>query len=143
MISVISRSEEETRRMGENVAKLLKGGEVIALSGNLGSGKTTFVKGLARGFGIRKAITSPTYILFRPYKLRRGRVFYHFDLYRLKSVRELSELGLHEILENGKNIVAIEWPQKAKKFLPKGTIHIRFTHGKKPNERLVTIWSKK
>ena|SRR3989344_4964461 len=143
MISVISRSEEETKRIGKDVAQVLKGGEILSLSGNLGSGKTTFVKGMARGFGIRKAITSPTYVLFRPYKLRRGKTFYHFDLYRLSGGRALRELGLDEILANRQNIVAVEWPQKAKRFLPKGTIQIRFTHGKKPSERLITIWSKK
>ena len=55
----------------------------------------------------------------------------------------IMELGLDEILANRQNIVAVEWPQKAKRFLPKGTIQIRFTHGKKPSERLITIWSKK
>src|SRR3989338_117961 len=110
MISVISRSEEETKRIGKDVAQVLKGGEILSLSGNLGSGKTTFVKGMARGFGIRKAITSPTFVLFRPYPIT-GKTFYHFDLYRLKTSRELNELGLIEILRNPKNIVAVEWPE--------------------------------
>jgi len=138
MLSITTRSEEETRRLGKDIAKLLKGGGVLALFGNLGSGKTTFIKGLARGFGIRKAITSPTFVLFRPYPIT-GKTFYHFDLYRLKTGRELEELGLNEILRNPKNIVVIEWPQKAKRFLPKGTIQIRFAYGKKSNERLINI----
>lgn len=141
MISMVSRSFKETLAIGKKFGRLIKGGGIIALYGDLGSGKTTFTKGFARGFGIKKNINSPTFVIFSNHKIprKKKRFFYHFDLYRIKSTRELKELGFDEIISNPKNIVVIEWAEKAKKILPKKTIKIRFKHGKRTNERILYV----
>ncbi len=138
---VISESPTETKKFAYTFASFLKGGEVLALVGNLGSGKTTFIKGLKKGLGIKDKITSPTFVLINSYRIQgeKPKIFYHLDLYRLKRTRELIELGLTEILEGHQNIVAIEWPKKARRFLPPYTIFLKFTHGKKPNQRIIVF----
>lgn len=107
----------------------------MALSGNLGSGKTTFIQGLAKGLGIKQRIISPTFILLREYvlknvktKKRKNRNFYHIDLYRLENnvEEELRNLGIEEVWGKRENIVAIEWAEKVKRMLPKSTTWINF-----------------
>ena len=142
MIKFISCSERETRKLAASFARKLRGGEVLALIGNLGSGKTTFVKGLAKALGIEARITSPTFVIANRYKVKIGRqqlALHHYDLYPLKRKSELAELGFGETLQNPKNIVAVEWPQKALPFLPSRTIYIRFAYGKTPTERIVSF----
>lgn len=141
VIKFISKSERQTKRLAEALASHLKGGEILALSGALGSGKTTFVKGLARGFGLRTRVVSPTFVIIRPHEIPayRGKTFYHVDLYRLKSAGDLWELGFSEILQNQKNIVVIEWPEMARRFLPKRTIKIKFFHTQNPRERIISF----
>lgn len=115
---------------------------VLALSGHLGGGKTTFVQGFMAGAGIKKKITSPTFTIIKNYpitKLLNYKKIYHIDCYRLKKAKELLDLGLEEILINPKNIVLIEWPKIAKKYLPKDAIRIKFKHGKKENERTIDL----
>lgn len=94
---------------------------ILALQGNLGSGKTTFTQGLAKFLKIKGRITSPTFVI-----LKRFKNFYHFDCYRLNKPEEVLELGWREIISNPKNIIVIEWPEKIKKFLPKQTIYLKF-----------------
>lgn len=121
---------------------------VLALKGDLGSGKTTFTQGFIRGLGIRKKITSPTFVLFKSYKLQAKsyklkatshKRIYHIDCYRLRQAKELMDLGLKEILVNPQNIVLIEWPEKIIKHLPKNAVQIEFKHGEKENERIIKI----
>ena len=114
---------------------------VLALSGNLGGGKTTFARGFLRGAGIRKKITSPTFVVIKNYKLQNTnhKNIYHIDCYRLKTAKEILNLGLKGVLANQENIILIEWPEKVKKYLPKNYILIKFKHGKKENERIVII----
>ena len=146
-ITIKTSSENETQKLGMWFASMLKGGEVLALKGNLGSGKTVFVRGLAQGFGIKKKITSPTFVLVKPYqfKKRNGNTLYHFDLYRLKNSGELKELGFSEIVNDKKSISVVEWPEKANALLPKGTIvvELRAPKNKQINKRTIKIWSKK
>ena len=98
----------------------------IALSGDLGSGKTTFIQGLAYGLGIKKRIISPTFIILRTYKLPEYN-FYHIDLYKGNfDSHSLTELGLTEIIENKKDVVAVEWSEKMKDFLPANRWEIKF-----------------
>lgn len=130
---------------------------IIALKGNLGSGKTTFVKGFVRGCGIRKTVLSPSFLIFKKYAMpkktinressRQARTVgsdnvYHFDLYRLEKKnarRELKKLGWNEIA-GGHNIILVEWAERAKKLFPKHhTLWITFKHGKKENERNIAI----
>ncbi|MEK9179856.1 MAG: tRNA (adenosine(37)-N6)-threonylcarbamoyltransferase complex ATPase subunit type 1 TsaE [Patescibacteria group bacterium] len=147
-----SYSAAETRKFASKLAKKLVRGSVkkktalvVALSGELGSGKTTFVQGFLRGLGIRKRTTSPTFILFRRFRLghkfrdsRLGfRDLFHIDAYRIKEPRELLSLGIKEIFSDPKNIVLVEWADKIRQLLPKGAIRIRFFHGRHENERKI------
>lgn len=114
--TVICGGAEETERLGAELARGLRGAEVFALEGDLGSGKTTFVRGLARGLGFAGPVTSPTFNLVHRYVGGRM-VLAHFDLYRLKAPGEIEALDLDGFLESGA-IVAIEWPTLARGFLP-------------------------
>jgi len=118
---------KQTQKLGENFAKeilklpLGKNAVVLGLKGNLGGGKTTFLQGFAKGFGVRGKILSPTFVV-----MKRFENFYHIDCYRLKGEKDMAELGFKEIISDPKNIVAIEWPEKIKKILPKSTIYVEF-----------------
>jgi tRNA threonylcarbamoyladenosine biosynthesis protein TsaE len=112
------------------LAKQLKGGEILALIGPLGSGKTTFTKALGKALKVKHPITSPTFTLMHvfPAKLasKKPIIFYHLDLYRTKSFREVKALGLTEIWGNKDVVTVIEWADKIKKHLPKRTFFIYF-----------------
>lgn len=124
MKQLITDSPERTKEFSKNFAKDLKPPKILALYGNLGSGKTTFIQGLAAGLGIKKRILSPTFVFIRRYDLSGGLKFYHVDLYRLDSERDVEAIGLKEILEE-KAIIAIEWPEKVEKLLPEDSIKIK------------------
>ncbi len=118
-----------------------KGAFVIALNGELGSGKTTFVQGFVLGLGIKKRATSPTFIIFRRFAISHSQFanLYHVDAYRIKNPKDLATLEFDAILSNPKNIILIEWAENIKKILPKNTLWVRFRHGKGENERLLTF----
>ena len=125
-METISTSPKQTQEIAQDLAKCFKGGEVVALFGGLGFGKTTFIGGLARGLGLKRRITSPTFIMIRPYQTKIKKIpitFYHVDLYRTGS-DDLSQLGLEEIF-GPDSVVAIEWPGKIKKFLPPKRIDVK------------------
>lgn len=105
---------------------------VIALFGELGSGKTTFTQGFARGLGIKGKIISPTFII-----MRRHKNFYHFDAYRLKNEKDILALGWKEIINNPGNIVLIEWAEKIKKILPRKCVKIYFEHVDKNKRKII------
>ena len=130
--TVTTNSFEETQMLGEDFAKTLKGGEVLALYGDLGSGKTTFMQGLAKGLGVTRNINSPTFIIMRTYEVSSKDLglqnLYHVDLYRIESEKDVEGLGLVELLNDPQNIVAIEWPDKIKNILPENKISIYFTY---------------
>lgn len=125
MKSEISNSSVETQNIAQDFGKTLKGGSVVCLYGELGAGKTTFVQGLARGLGIKNRIISPSFIIVRRYDLGlrnkdlKIKHFYHIDLYRLENENGLEGLGLDEILDDKKSIIAVEWAEKLGKKLPK------------------------
>jgi tRNA threonylcarbamoyladenosine biosynthesis protein TsaE len=112
---VITESEEETIRLGEKVSLVAVPPLLIALSGELGAGKTTFVKGLARGLGVER-VRSPSFIIIQRYRCKV--TLYHVDLYRISSVEELIPLGLLDIFFDPEAIVVIEWAEKAFRYLP-------------------------
>ena len=123
----ITTSEKETMKLGRDLAKQLQSvGGVVALVGNLGAGKTTFVQGFAEGLGIKDKILSPSFVLIRQHKIpdSESRLF-HVDLYRLENDKDLTSLGLNEFWSHPGNIVIIEWAEKAKK-LPENTKYITF-----------------
>lgn len=121
----------QARKIGAKTARQLKGGEILALIGPLGAGKTTFVKALGKQLGIRHKITSPTFTLMHvfPVKLpkRRG-LIYHLDLYRTKNFRETYSLGITETWGRPGTITVIEWADKILKKLPKKTRYLYFSH---------------
>jgi tRNA threonylcarbamoyladenosine biosynthesis protein TsaE len=122
----ISSSVDQTLSLGESVGQTLRGGEILALAGDLGTGKTHFVKGLARGLGIKDSVSSPTFTLIHEY--RGGRLpLNHFDFYRLNSETEALAIGLDEYLD-GDAVTAIEWGDKFQNLLPASTRWIRFHH---------------
>ena len=124
-IEIISESAEQTWEIARFIGGKLREGDVLALSGELGSGKTCFTGGLARGLGVdeKYQITSPTFTLINEYP---GRCkLYHFDVYRLNSYTEFEDLGYEEYF-SGKGIVVIEWAEKIVQVLPANTIFISF-----------------
>lgn len=138
-----SHSPDDTKALGASIAKKIaklrpgKTARLIALRGDLGSGKTTFVQGFLRSLGYRGKITSPTFILMRHFKIRGTyRDIYHVDAYRIEHPKEMLPLKLHEILKNPKAIILVEWPEKMKTFM-RGAEIIRFFHGKRESERSI------
>ena len=127
MKKITTNNFEETQQVGFDFAKTLKGGEVLALYGDLGAGKTTFMQGLAKGLGITRTIISPTFIIMRTYQVGTRNV-YHVDLYRIEGERDVDGLGLFELFNQQENIVAIEWPDKIENLLPEKRINIYFTY---------------
>ena len=133
--TLITRSEAETADAGRQLAPALHAGSVILLLGDLGAGKTAFVRGLAEGLGVSPdAVTSPTFALLQEY--RHGRLpLFHADLYRLNDPREVDDLGLEEIAEDG--VLAIEWAERLPRP-PRSATIVRITHGE-GDVRRVTI----
>lgn len=125
MKKIISRSEIETKNLAKELGKNLKGGSVIGLLGDLGEGKTTFVQGLAEGLGIEGRIISPTFIVIRSYNLKNKLTFYHIDLYRVGK-EDLENLGIFEIMDDERAIVAIEWADKMGEYFPEKGRLIKF-----------------
>lgn len=118
-------SEEETKDLAKKLAKQLRG--VIALSGELGTGKTTFIQGFAKGLDIKEKILSPTFILIRQHYIPNSKqILYHLDLYRIDDPDQIESVGIKELLQNPKNLILIEWAEKIKKYLPKETTWIYF-----------------
>lgn len=127
-------SAEETIEFGKFLASCLSPGSILALSGDLGSGKTTFVQGLAIGLGINVPIQSPTFVFLNHYS---GAVpLYHFDLYRMRGIDDFLGLGFEEYFDAG-GICAIEWSERIAPLLPPYARHITFTYGE--NGRTVSF----
>jgi len=130
---IVLSSPEEMVAYGKKLGASLPPGSILALSGDLGAGKTTFVQGLALGLGIDQPITSPTFIYFNQYE---GKLpLFHFDLYRMKGPEDFLGLGFEEYFEM-QGICAIEWPEKVAELLPPRTIRISFVHGGEDTRRI-------
>lgn len=112
---IISRSAKETMKLGEGFAKALKQGDVVAFYGELGSGKTTMIKGICSGLGIERGVRSPSFVFLRVYKAEN--TVYHFDFYRLKKKEELLNTGYDEFFYNS-GIVLLEWADRIEDLLP-------------------------
>jgi tRNA threonylcarbamoyladenosine biosynthesis protein TsaE len=139
----LTKSEKETEKLGEKIGKKIlkekldKTAKILALEGDLGGGKTTFLKGFAKGLGIKEKILSPTFILIRKFQIPSTKFqnFYHIDCYRIEKPREILNLSFREIIKDPQNIVAIEWAEKIKKILPRKVLKIKFKIlGKKERE---------
>ena len=125
MKEYIVKNLKDTDKVAQILAESLKGGETIALTGNLGSGKTAFVKALAKALGIKENITSPTFVLLKVYNINYKSVnkFVHVDCYRLRGQEDLFDIGLGDYLNYDNIIVALEWADKIVN-LPKNTIFV-------------------
>lgn len=127
MKTITTHSSLETQAIGEQLAKLCKGGEIICLSGDLGAGKTTFVKGIARGLKIdEKKVNSPTFVIMNLYE--EGRLpLYHFDFYRLERPEEIGGVGYDEFLY-GNGVAVIEWSERFGALMPPENLAIHLAH---------------
>ncbi|MEK7619607.1 MAG: tRNA (adenosine(37)-N6)-threonylcarbamoyltransferase complex ATPase subunit type 1 TsaE [Patescibacteria group bacterium] len=124
----VADSDAATQNIAAEFALTLKGGEVIALYGDLGAGKTTFVKGLAKALGVTEVVTSPTFVLMNVYRAHSKQIsrLVHIDCYRLERAGQLAEIGGDEYFGNSDTVVAIEWPERVNTVLPKDAIRIEF-----------------
>jgi len=145
----LTTSPFQTKNLGEKIAREIlaspkkEKAEIVGLMGELGSGKTTFLKGFAKGLGIKEKILSPTFIIMRKSKIQNPKskfqYLYHIDCYRIRQPKEVLELGFKEIISAPQNIVCIEWADKIKKILPQNTIILKFKFaGKNKREILIT-----
>jgi len=155
MIKFVSTSSKETQKIGRDLAenlfkkKVKSNATVISLEGDLGGGKTTFTKGFARGLNLREKIKSPTFVIMRKHQITtdskqqttsvkrqndcrfkvencKFRYFFHLDCYRIQNQKDILALGWKDIIKSSENIILVEWGNKIKKILPRGTIHIKF-----------------
>ena len=132
----ISHSVNETEAFAEKLAAAFTGGEVLLLHGELGAGKTHFVKGLAAGLGVDDVITSPTFALHNSYE---GRLtLNHFDFYRIEDSEEVVVLGLDEFFYDRQAVSAIEWSENVKDLLPKGCVTVKIEKIDE-NSRKITV----
>lgn len=149
-----SNSTLETKKIAKNIAERLLSHSlrshqeplVFGLVGDLGSGKTFFVKNFLNVLGVKAKVHSPTFVLMREYEIKKSQLAknkyskaYHIDVYRLNNKKDLKHLNFSEILKEKNAIVFIEWADKIKKLLPKQTTWIKFKHGDKENERIIEI----
>lgn len=121
-LEFFSRSPDQTRRLGARLGALLEPGDIICLSGDLGSGKTTFVQGLAQGWGSLDIVSSPTFVLVNIYRRPDGQRLYHLDAYRLANAIEAEDLDLDLMIEDGPLVV--EWPERIEAILPSDRLWI-------------------
>jgi len=135
-------SEIETARMAGSFAKTLRRGDVVALYGELGSGKTQFVKGVCKYFNVAQLVTSPTFVLMNRYSGSesggRELMIFHFDLYRVKNLSEVYDLGYQEFF-HGDGICLVEWAEQLESLLPRWRHDVKLSFGKKENERMIAI----
>ena len=169
---MITKSKFQTQKFSANLAKTILAerspvshrgirakenlkATVIALSGDLGAGKTTFTQGFIKALGVKHHVTSPTFLIVRRYEIpntefsktqhptpKTYQNVYHFDLYRIHSARELAPLHFKKIMNDPQNIVLLEWPERIKKSLPKSARWIYFKHGKNIKKRSIKVSGK-
>jgi tRNA threonylcarbamoyladenosine biosynthesis protein TsaE len=121
-LDFISRSPEQTKRLGMRIGALIKTGDLICLSGDLGAGKTTFVQGVAQGWGSLDMVSSPTFVLVNQYRRPDGCLLHHLDAYRIESALEAEDLDLEQLLLTG--VLIVEWAERISSALPSENLHI-------------------
>jgi tRNA threonylcarbamoyladenosine biosynthesis protein TsaE len=138
-LELVTSSPDDTRAVGDALAPLLAGGEVISLTGDLGAGKTTFVQGAAKGLGVTDHVVSPTFTLVREYT---GVLpVYHFDVYRLDHLQEVLDLGFEETLDLG-GVVFIEWGDAIEAILPEAFMQVEMRIGETESQRRLELWAR-
>lgn len=124
---LISRSVEETRKFGSEFAEGLEGNEIVPVYGELGAGKTQFIKGICSHFGVKQVVNSPTFIIVNEYTSDKIDRIYHFDLYRIRTLNELYDIGLDDYLNSG-GLILIEWPELVEQILPADAKKVMITN---------------
>lgn len=137
MERIVTHSEEETIAAGERFSQQLESGDVVALYGDLGSGKTRFVKGISRGLGVKETVASPTFTIINEHRDGRFPLF-HFDFYRLRSTAELDDIGFEEYIY-GNGICLLEWADMIREKLPEKRFDVRCELGESEHDRIITI----
>ncbi len=145
-IKFTSFSDKQTKEIAEILSQtILKNYNispiVFALKGDLGSGKTSFIQGIAKGLGIKQKILSPTFNIMKKFKIpkKNFKYFYHFDCYRIENPNEILQLNFNDIIKEKGNVIFIEWAERIKKILPKNTIWIEFKN-KGGEKREIGFW---
>ena len=136
MITATTKSAEDTRELGAGLAALVRPGDLILLSGDLGSGKTTLAQGFGRGLGVEEPIVSPTFVLVRTY---RGRLpLVHADAYRMDNLREVTDLDLPELLDDG-GVALVEWGDVIAPVVPADFLEVRLEFGAGDDDRRLSL----
>jgi len=132
--TIVSNSSEDTENIAYEFASKIHSGDILALKGDLASGKTTFTKGFCKYFNVIENVTSPTYTIINEYS---GDILiFHIDCYRINNTKELLNLGIEEYFDLD-GIILIEWPEKILDFLPENTIIINFEHNNESNNKRI------
>lgn len=138
-MKIVVKSHKEMISLGKKTATSLKKGDIIGLSGELGAGKTVFIKGLAKGLKIKEEPSSPSFVIINEYN---GKLpLYHFDVYRLDDIKQMDDLGYEEYFY-GNGVTVIEWVEKIEKLIKGDWVKVTIEYTKNDNERLVEIKSK-
>ncbi|MEA4989015.1 MAG: tRNA (adenosine(37)-N6)-threonylcarbamoyltransferase complex ATPase subunit type 1 TsaE [Anaerovorax sp.] len=133
----VMKNEEDTKKFGLALAKQLQSGSIVALVGDLGTGKTTLTKAIAEGLGVKEMITSPTFSIVHEY--HDGRLpLYHFDVYRIGEIEEMYELGYEEYFY-GEGICIVEWADLIWELMPEESVIIKIEYGESENERIYHV----
>jgi tRNA threonylcarbamoyladenosine biosynthesis protein TsaE len=127
-VEIISNSPVFTRSLGKTFSRILSKGNVILFTGELGGGKTTFISGLAEGFGLGESLSSPSFTILNEYRIGTHRKFIHADLYRLENIEEINGVGLDDYFYDGVSIICIEWGDKIRDYIEKEYLEINLSY---------------
>lgn len=137
-MKLISDSESSTRKLGGEFALKLGENDIAAFYGELGSGKTQFIKGICSALGVKEVVNSPTFIIVNEYSYDTGKKIFHFDLYRMRTTGEVLDIGFEDYLNKG--LVLIEWPELVENILPANVKKIILSYnGNDSNSRLIEL----
>jgi tRNA threonylcarbamoyladenosine biosynthesis protein TsaE len=139
LVTVISRSVEETRKLGGEFADGLSVNDIVSVYGELGAGKTQFIKGICTSLGVKQVVNSPTFIIVNEYSSERIKRIFHFDLYRIKTLNEMYDIGFDDYLDS-EGLILIEWPELVESILPESTKKVRLSNKSEiENMREITL----
>ncbi len=151
-LKILSESPGTTIELGKNFSKILTGGDIIIFSGELGGGKTTFISGLADGFGVRENLSRPSFTILNQYQAGKLKLV-HIDFYRLDGIDEFDNIGLDDHIYDSSSVLCIEWGEKIQEYIKKDYLNICFNYiiedGDSINKRIITFdssntyWDKK
>jgi tRNA threonylcarbamoyladenosine biosynthesis protein TsaE len=139
ILNQISHSAEQTIQLGSTLGKILRGGDVVCLSGDLGAGKTALATGIGKGWGALEPVNSPTFVLIHEHRRQQDtRRLYHLDCYRLSSLDDAATIGIEDILASD-DIIVIEWPERITPLLPAERLWINLEEGQDAMDRLLSF----